>query len=121
MAVSRKIKTRKLRLKKTKDYFSNVIGSIVSSWRMNSSITLSVIIAVILLGMIVFQEEKEINLKIQLKKLQYKKMELENEKQKLILERTGLENHERIKKIALETLGLTETEKKQYIILKTTN
>ncbi|MBP7653644.1 cell division protein FtsL [Candidatus Dependentiae bacterium] len=117
-----KIKKKKNNLKNIRKNVESVYSGFISGWKndwkMYSSFILMAVILFVLIGYMSFQEEQFINLKAQIKRLQDKKIALDNEKKRILIEKVELENPGRIKELALNKMGLEENRNKKVIVIK---
>ncbi|HPG29812.1 MAG TPA: cell division protein FtsL [bacterium] len=104
--------------KNAESLYSIFMGKWKTDWKMYSSFILMAITLLALIGYMSFQEEQFTNLKAQIKRLQDKKIGLDNEKKKILLEKVELENPVRIKEIALTKMGLEENRNKKVVVIK---
>jgi len=114
-----KRKTKRLNLKRSAlEIYHGVSINWKESWKMYSGFLFVAIIFMALLAVMTMQEEEFTNLKARIKRLQDQKIELDNEKKRLLVEKVSLENPARIKKIAEEKMGLIEELNKKVVVVK---
>ncbi|HPP86524.1 MAG TPA: cell division protein FtsL [bacterium] len=110
----------KVRIEKSekKEILKKLIMNVLHSWKIFSGFVVGALFFWLLLTAMTIQQESYTNLRAKIRKLQQQKIELDNEKKMVLLEKIELENADRIKSIAAQKLGLVEDINKKVVIIK---